>query len=647
MPQRTNHRIQHKFAADPFRLHIRIAIMVFIANTTMILGGCAIAPHSSQHSKPLFSIKQVQGQLFEESLLAGLRQWAVAHPHALGFSGDVKPRLGNLSLGPQTFRNKGISIVRFTQKYRDLPIHGDDQHIALVVANETDVVKIHGKFVNEKQTFRGYKNRITRNQAVQAMRFHWASQVAPGNVIIDNIRQVAVAKNSTVAFMGDVSTPIFSLSRQLQGSILADAESGSFLSIENRPAKAEVRGFELDDNPFTQTLVLHDGLPAKQLNNTVHFEPHPALDCQPPSWVNIRMGDATRHAVTNWEGTDGSTVSHFSVGRCSSGSPEESFLDGGIEPDGTVGLTTYAQDLFVKAQKAMAAIDPLMGDLVTHGGTHPYTWNHHPHVSSIAHRAPVVTVVNSSWIGSHAGVFEEFLVAQVDVDALDLPVPHPLVFYCRDSDGNPISCDNAEAGPPMQRISMVGVGVSFPFQTRILFHEMGHYYDNYNAHGVSGDNAEIIGQLFALFLHRKLYPDIDYKLTTVGLNGTCDLGILIGHAAGTVVHPDCVNNLDQIAQSINVTDQGYSIKSFTQAFWSLLFSVSCTLNGNVVNCDVPNSLYTNYEDRWMEALLFALQLGNEQSHVELWDNMALFIETNYPSEVERLQVVRELHGLDS
>jgi hypothetical protein len=60
---------------------------------------------------------------------------------------------------------------------------------------------------------------------------------------------------------------------------------------------------------------------------------------------------------------------------------------------------------------------------------------------------------------------------------------------------------------------------------------------------------------------------------------------------------------------------------------------------------MPSNLAPNYEDRWMEALLFALQMGNEQSFVEFWENMELFIESNYPADLDLIQSVRALHGL--
>ena len=48
----------------------------------------------------------------------------------------------------------------------------------------------------------------------------------------------------------------------------------------------------------------------------------------------------------------------------------------------------------------------------------------------------------------------------------------------------------------------------------------------------------------------------------------------------------------------------------------------------------------------MEALLSALQMGNLQSTVQLWDNMESFIASAYPEDLAFLQGVRQLHGIE-
>ena len=129
------------------------------------------------------------------------------------------------------------------------------------------------------------------------------------------------------------------------------------------------------------------------------------------------------------------------------------------------------------------------------------------------------------------------------------------------------------------------------------------------------------------------------------MDGECRLGLLVSHSAGLVMHPDCIDEPSDIAQFAPFEPGEYSVPSFTQAYWSLLFGVECSSSGNSVTCDVPNNP-VEYADRWMEALLFTLQIGNDQEPVELWDNMAIFIAANYPTDSNLLTSVRAIHGLD-
>ncbi|MEM7188158.1 MAG: hypothetical protein AAF439_00985, partial [Pseudomonadota bacterium] len=298
---------------------------------------------------------------------------------------------------------------------------------------------------------------------------------------------------------------------------------------------------------------------------------------------------------------------------------------------------------FVKTRRAMALIDPLMGELVSHGAEHPYSWDHHPSTPQQIHRSPLISVVNASsaWQNSSPGIYYLVTVHQPDFEAMGLPVPHPLIVHCRDG-SQQVDCGDAGAEGPLQYVSFIGINAPAPYQTRTLFHEMGHYYDTFNTYGLSGENFEIIPQLFSLYLHRRVY-DLDYQITgNAAVN--CSLSTLVGHSAGRVVHPDCIFDTDDIS-TMPVFDGEYTVQSFTQGYWSLLNGVSCTLNGDTLNCGEPGGLAADYPDRWMEALLFALQVGNELTFTEIWEAMALFIDANYPGDSARLQTVRSLHGL--
>jgi len=345
------------------------------------------------------------------------------------------------------------------------------------------------------------------------------------------------------------------------------------------------------------------------------------------------MGNETRFTILDFNGTDGTDrgqINQFTTGGCLPGTPPPLFLSGALFPD-LVGFRFIAQDLTVKTSRVLDAIDPLMGELITHGASHSYSWNHHPNVPEIAHRSPLIVVINAAdqicGPGSPAGCYRGVWLSEDDTNALELPVPHQLVYVCRNASGEIVRCSDPDVASNEQYGNMVAVRAPFPFHTRTFFHEMGHYYDNFNAHRVLDENLrEIVAQLFSLYLHRKLYPELTYILSTLPEGSHCSLADLISHNAGLVVHPDCIDDPSDVAQSIIVTNNGYSIQAFTQAYWSLLFGVTCSLENNSVVCVQPDNMPANYEDRWMEALLFALQMGNEQSFVEFWENMELLYD---------------------
>jgi hypothetical protein len=174
--------------------------------------------------------------------------------------------------------------------------------------------------------------------------------------------------------------------------------------------------------------------------------------------------------------------------------------------------------------------------------------------------------------------------------------------------------------------------------------------------------AESIAQLFGLFLMERWYNELDYTLSAMPAAGdACKLSSLMSHMPGSIVHPDCMDDAELI-WTLNEKRPGgddpdfgcnpsgpntYGVHAQAQAFWSLLFGQQCSIVGDGVSCVLAHSpLPGGYSVRWMEALLAALQMGNQHSFISLWDSMEAYIGANYPQDVDFLQSVRELHGLE-
>ncbi|MFV0473014.1 MAG: hypothetical protein ACK5MQ_02055 [Pikeienuella sp.] len=608
-----------------------------------LLGGCMPAGYAPD---PLFSLPPASEVPPEDAALAAFRDFARTHPEAVGLTGDVEAALAEVTTGPPPFRNRRIGVLRLAQTYRGLPVRKGRADIVLITREGAEVLRLRGALLDQSADYSGLTDRISATKARRAMARHWAETVGGRGFRVGPARLAALPELRRIAYVGEITTPFASSSRVIEGTVLIDAATGDPIAIEDRPVEARALVAQIDDDPRNMNLVFRDGLPTETLGNVIDFSDPPGIDCNPIGWRPARLGDATRQAVVSFEGTDGSAVAHFEGVACVSGGGVADFAGGAPGPATRLNDQLLAQDEFAKTRLAIALIDPLMGEMFSHGSEHPYSWDHHPSTPDIAHRAPLLNVVNASaaWFNDQPGIFRFVKLSEADADALDLPAPHPLVFHCRDGSNAQVACDDPAAdGPAFQYMSLLGARAAPPFHTRTLFHEIGHYYDNFNDYGVSGDNAEIVAQLFALYLHRRIY-DLDYRITG-NADVECSLSALVSHSAGVVVDPTCVADLNQISGEIDF-DGPYTVRSFTQAWWSLLFGVSCTLSGGALICDQPGALAADYPDRWMEALLFALQTGNDLEPVELWDAMALFIDANYPQENARLATVRALHGLD-
>jgi hypothetical protein len=610
-------------------------------------------------NEPLFTVQDVEEYGFETALLEGLKKWTCDNADLYKLSPDIQPDGLSFELSNKsTYVNRRISIVRFVQTYHSIPMYGRSQYITLVVIDKKDVLKISGRILDEKQHYRGLSNPISLEIAIESMRNHWTKQHTDVDIFVRDVRKVALPDKQMIGYVGEISKRIFTSSRLIQGEVIIDAETGGLVLINELTEKAEINvknveakviGLQLKDNPRTETKRIFTGVPAKVFGDfsTIHFEANPELDCDDVWWTDYRMGNDTRFTILDFKNTDGSNASliaNITVDACLFDPSVPPFFNSStIDFLGNVLVTPgfLAQDLIVKADRILNAIDPMMGELVQFGtfdldSEHPYLWDHHPDVTESFHQSPFIIVINSSseFTDNNPGIFKGIWASEEDTESLDLPLPHPTVYVPRGG------------GSKEQYIDVVCVRSPMPFHTHTFFHEMGHYYDNHNTFGIlDGDLQEIVPQLFSLYLHRKLYPKLPYTLATLSEEGHCSLSYLIHQNAGLVVHPDCVDEQSDIAQSIEVSNDGYSIRAFTQAFWSLLFGVSCSADSIPIECDQPDNLPNNYEDRWMEALLFALQMGNFQGLVEFWDNMEIFISLNYPQDLDLLQSVRAFHGI--
>jgi hypothetical protein len=589
----------------------------------------------------------------DDTLLAAFKAWVVDHAEEIGFSpGLTVAHLAGLVVSDvASSRNVDSRTFTFEQTHEGLPIDGPARWVRLRVADDFRVEAWEGELVDRRRAFRRGRPYLTLRDARTAIATAWRDAGHGEIAELDRIERRASLAYETHVYRAVVLGTAINGARPELGVVAIDAFTGAPRVVQLRAAHdaAEVSAPEMVDDPHTATLATYE-VPTTTFGPTVYL----GMGCEPPAaGRDYRLGDALRLATWNFAGTYDDPHELLAQG-CTDGNPPPAF-------DAAGGEGLNAQTMHVVVKRMLDHIDPLMGEMWTHGSAHAYSWDHHESTPAIAHRAPLVVFTNRgeeapnvNGCGGDNGVFEVWKLPEVVMD-LEAPMPSPLLYG---ADG--------EYHLPVVNACNHAVGS--------MMHEIGHYYDAYNSFGTSGDDGEdyavccldrpheaatmreTIGQLFSLYGYRRLYPDLSYTLDTTP--APCSFSGLQGYLP-RIVHQDCieVNAQFKVLNDKRPTGDeapwgcklggpngGYAVEAITQAYWELLFGVWCEGTGTDVSCDAGVA-DAGYADRWMEALLAALDMGNGQSFVQLWDNIGAFIQTNYPADYALFDHVRELHGI--
>ena len=586
---------------------------------------------------PLFKA-DLTGPDPDDALVAGLSDFLLANGEAMGLDpGLMAEDLIGIELsGQPTYRRDELATYKLRQLYRGFPVIGPGSELRVLVRGGRDAVGLAGEIIDPRKELAGFDDPMDETDAEAAVAAAWSDQGAGAPGEIRDLHLVAVPARQTMAYRAEILTDGPLDLRGHEATLMVDAVDGTLLAIDDRAPDATVRGTVMTNDPSTASQETFTGLPHETFGIDVGLDPA----CAPGGVRDFRMGTAQRVSVFDFQGHP-SIPTVPTVEACANDEPE---FD---ENDDSTSLFE-AQDFFVKMAVALAEVDPLMGELVTHGASHTYSWDHHPEVPDIAHRPAIVAAVDR--LDGCGGASGKFLAYFAHEDSewfseFEAPLWSGLLFN--------------ESGE-----SLVSMVQSCTAGVPGLLHEIGHYYDNFNAYGIFGDGGpgyseccldrpheatsmrESIAQLFMLFFLKRLYPDLTY---TVG--GSCSLATLGTHLPGSIVHQSCGGTIHQLNDTrptgnnaITGCNLGYNNYTLYQAYWELLFGRDCNAAGQCQPAHIP--LPPNYEVRWMEALLSALQMGNLQSTVQLWDNMESFIASAYPEDLAFLQGVRQLHGIE-
>src|SRR5215213_9370330 len=97
--------------------------------------GSTEAVQAASAYEPLFTIQPSEEDEFEANLLDGLKKWVCSNANLYNLPSDIRQDMLQ-SIKPSgipTFVNKRISVSRFKQTYRGLPVYGRSQYITLAV----------------------------------------------------------------------------------------------------------------------------------------------------------------------------------------------------------------------------------------------------------------------------------------------------------------------------------------------------------------------------------------------------------------------------------------------------------------------------------------------------------------------------------
>jgi len=625
------------------------------------------------------------------AVLKRVKRWAVVNRRSLRLAKGIRAR--HFALAPAAgavLVDKNVKIYRYDQSYRGLRVAGPEAMVSVMIAGDRDVRSILGGFVDQRPEYAGLEGGITEATARQMALAAWKAHAGgpprsrpggaggqpqigalvalPPGPGVGRLQKVAVPEHEAIAWRAEILGPGLSAADTILGQVLLAATDGAVLAVAPASAAvaATVRAHEMKDDPFTTAKKKYPNVPATIYGNTVNLSPSVvgssgAVTCTPASSREYRLGDSQRLTVFDFaKSLDDPKIR--TVEACSQ--DPAPFFGASLASSNRF----RAQDMLVKTNAALAVLDPLKGEMVTHGAAHTYSWDHHPDVPEIIHRPTLALFANhgegSDGCDGNSGIIRQHWAEEGSVwfDPLETPVWHPGIF-------------TADHKALVAEISVCSTSFNGS-----LFHEIGHYYDAFSAYGVLGESgpgyseccldrpnearamAESIAQLFSLFLMERLYGDLNYTLSAMpDADDACKLSALTSHMPGSIVHPDCIDDADLIwtlnekrptgnnaTFGCNPSGNAYDVHAQSQAFWSLLFGRQCSVTPqNGVACARAHTpLPGGYSVRWMEALLAALEMGNLHSFVSLWDNIEAYIGANYPADLSFLQSVRALHGLE-
>ncbi len=561
--------------------------------------------------------------------LASFKRWVMNNTALLKLDPIDDPRvLDELQLSarpPARFEN--LTVYRFEQTYRGHKVIGTEAEIHLTVTDDGRAIAMTGTVLDPRVTYSGLSKRMSEDKAGSALLAGFRARKFAANARVEGIELVAVPARRSLAYLGEIA-----VNDQTEATVVVSAVDGAVFGVQDSKHKSpfdhypvQAVAHEMDDNPATTNKVLFSGLPGSIYQG-----------CLPPfnGGCRLRMGD-DRAAVYDFRRNHNATPTVWTTTQfqpfVNPPTPWGFFLANN-EAAGNAGDQFRTQNIFQKVSAALATVDPLKS---TQG------WDHDPNAPfGVFTKAPlsVFTNVQSSFCDNNPGCTDGYKFTSVWND-----VEHPYVSN-------------------NYKTAMIALTTA---DDALIFHELGHYYDWHTNFGFLGRGlvtnnctqdtpdesealAETVGDMTALYLHKKLYPGMNYTLANA--SHPCamqDMGV-----PGVIHHNTCINNASQIRNFQNERPDanasqpcnkstGYYQGAIMQAFWEYLSGRSCDENAPY-SCQI--SFYS--ADRGMRAMLYAEAQSNLQSYEQFFENMGTYLLATYGAgHYNHFREIMQHHGI--
>lgn len=563
--------------------------------------------------------------------LASFKRWVMNNTELLKLD-PIKDEsvLDELRLSnrpPARFEN--LTVYRFEQTYRGYKVVGTEEAIHLTVADDGRAVAMAGTVLDPRVNYGGLSKRMSDDKAGAALLsgFRARKASASDNASIKETELVAVPARRSMAYQSEITE-----NDQTTATVIVSAVNGAVFGVTDNQHKSpfdhypvNVMAHVMVDNPATTNKTTFPGLPGSIYGGCL-----PLFN----GGCRLRLGNE-RAAVYDFRRNHNAVPTIWTTTQFIPGSNPPihwgHFLANN-EASGNAGDQFRSQNAYQKVVMALAAADPLKSS---------QGWDHHPNAPfGVFTKAPlsIFTNMNSSYCNGAVGC----IGAQTFSSEWE-QVEHPYVSNS-------------------YKTAAMGLTTA---DERVIFHELGHYYDLHTNYGFMGKGlvtnncvqntpdesealAETIADMTAVYLYKKLYGGLNYTLSTT--SAPCEMSDF--GVPGLVHHGNCINKDSQIRNFQNERpaangsqpcnkSSGYNQGAIMQAFWEYISGRSCNENA-------PYSCQglTFSPDRGMRAMLYAESLSNLQSYEQFFENMGTYLLVTYgQGHYNRFHDIMAHHGI--